>query len=280
MFHFDYPCDVIILAGQSNAEGFGLGECENPYEKDERVLWLGAKIPCYKPIEENPTVNYLDVKGCLENTIGLAELGERGCFAHYFAREYIKNGFLKEDRKLMIVNAAVGGTGFVDTFWGLGKSERATGLWTSDGPLYKRMIAQIDDALRLNPDNKIVGILWHQGENNVNFCDDFSLIEEKSYKWLQNLIHDVKEHCGLQELPVVCGEFVKDGWYREHKECCDVVMKAMEELMRDIGGGFVKSDGLLSNDQKVHNGDGIHFCHDSLRILGERYFEEYAKIVK
>lgn len=32
--------DIIVLAGQSNAEGYGVGEVSEEYRKDERVLWL------------------------------------------------------------------------------------------------------------------------------------------------------------------------------------------------------------------------------------------------
>ena len=281
MFHFERPCDVIIIAGQSNAEGFGLGDCEKPYEKDERVLFLDTtKMPAYELVEGKTDVWYLEMKDCEESRIGVAEIKDRGCFAHYFAREYIKNGYLKDGRKLLLVFAPVGGTGFGDTYWGVGKSERVSGLWTTDGPLYKRMIGLIDDALKINPENKIVGLLWHQGENNVNTCKDFASLGERSYQWLSELLFAVKERYRLQDLPIVCGEFVRDTWYASTKEGSDIVMDAMARLMKDLGGGFARSEGLLSNNQKVGNGDGIHFCHDALRVLGERYFAEFTKIEK
>lgn len=273
------PCDVIILAGQSNAQGHGLGECSDPYKPDERILVLQGKMPAYELIEGKTDLWYLEMEGCSEGRVEVAKIDGAGCFAHYFAREYVKNGLLKEGRKLLIVYAPVGGTGFVGKYWGIGKSERISGFWTEDGPLYQRMLSLTDEALRLNPENKIVGLLWHQGE-----CDAWEReaqgLGETYADLLKKLIDGVKERYALQKLPVVCGEFVLDTWYEACKEKSDIVMRATENLMCEIGGGFVKATGLLSNRQAVGNGDNIHFSHESLRVLGERYFEAYKKIVK
>ena len=33
-----YPLDIIILAGQSNAEGYGLGPCDTPFQPTPDIL--------------------------------------------------------------------------------------------------------------------------------------------------------------------------------------------------------------------------------------------------
>ena len=42
---------------------------------------------------------------------------------------------------------------------------------------------------------------------------------------------------------------------------------------------FIETDTLSSNDEIFHNGDDIHFCRESLHILGRRYFAEYNRII-
>ena len=43
---------------------------------------------------------------------------------------------------------------------------------------------------------------------------------------------------------------------------------------------FVETADLLSNNQKTSNGDDIHFCRESLYILGRRYYEAFEKLIK
>ena len=67
----------------------------------------------------------------------------------------IESGKLKPGRKLLIIRAAIGGTGFSDERWGM----------TDD--LYLRMIEMIKTALELNSKNKLAAFLWHQGETDA-----------------------------------------------------------------------------------------------------------------
>ena len=88
--------DIIVKAGQSNCEGWGYGDVAAPYLPDERAFALNG-----------------------DGTVCLAEekvWGNRirGNFAHTFAQRYAEEGFLREGRKILIVEAAVGGTGFSD----------------------------------------------------------------------------------------------------------------------------------------------------------------------
>ena len=59
------------------------------------------------------------------------------------------------------------------------------------------------------------------------------------------------------------------------------VLKAIHEvIVDDFGGKFVETKGLLSNAQKVDSNDIYHYCKESLRILGGKYFEKYQEIRK
>lgn len=273
MLHFNAPCDVILLAGQSNAEGCGRGEVDRPYEPTPRILEIrGVKHPHYQNIDGVDQL--VDVEN--EFQVGVADLkwGGCGCLALYFAREYVNAGLLKEGRKLLIVYAPVGGTGF------------ARGQWNMEGNLYKRMIEMTNDALGLHKDNKLVALLWHQGESDsFPFASDgdekFKKMEDRYYNYLSAFVSSVRERYEAPELPFIAAKFVNDEWYKANKAGADAVYAATERVVKACGNAaFLETADLSSNDKATGNGDTIHFCHESLRILGERYFEAFTKIVK
>lgn len=130
------PMDIIVLTGQSNAEGSGRGPTANPYVPNEKIYYL------------NP-----------DFTINIAEEVIRdneviASFVLPFAAQYIKNNRLN-GRNLLIVKSAVGATGFCDNRWGL------------KDDLFLRMIEMTRTALSLNVENKLISFLWHQGEHEV-----------------------------------------------------------------------------------------------------------------
>ena len=86
--------DIIIQAGQSNSEGCGFGVVENPFEPNELIWYLNRDFT---------------ISQAAERVIGNNIFGD---FSLAFATCYIKNGFLTAPRKLLIIRAAVGGTGF------------------------------------------------------------------------------------------------------------------------------------------------------------------------
>ncbi len=244
--------DIIIQAGQSNSEGYGFGSVDTPYTPDGRVWYMN----------ENNTIS-----------LGVEKVAFNGIQANFglpFAREYINAGYLAEGRKLLILRTAAGGTGFRDHRWGL-----------SDD-LYLRMMEMIRTALALNPENRLVALLWHQGENEVSVNTSF----ETHYNQLGALLRSVRDTFGVPELPFIAGDFVPQ-WKEKTIEASTPVSDAMRTLCADCGhGGFAETDGLHSNaqDVEVHplgwgNADDIHFSRRSIYELGVRYFEEFVRIM-
>ncbi|MBQ7638116.1 MAG: hypothetical protein IJS90_04365 [Clostridia bacterium] len=150
--------DVIIQAGQSNAEGYGFGSTNSPFENDGRVWALNA----------NDTISLA------AETVAVNS--PRTDFSLSFAREYLKSGRLKEGRKLLIIRAAVGGTGFLDGHWG------------PEDDLRLKMHDMIKTALTLNAENRLVALLWHQGEQDAVQNASF----ETHYGHLMTLVNDVR----------------------------------------------------------------------------------------
>ena len=243
--------DILIQAGQSNASGNGFGPTDVPYVSDGRIWYLNRN-----------------------NTISLAAEYARGNsvqsnFALSFSKKYIEAGCLDEGRKILILRAALGGTGFLNNRWGL----------TDD--LYLHMMEMIRTALSLNPENRLVALLWHQGEADALQQASFDV----HYKHLNDLLQSVRSTFAVPTLPFVAGDFVQQ-WKEEKAEICAPVIDAIRAVCRDCGfGAFVETDGLTSNAQE-HNEtptgekeDRVHFSRRAIYELGCRYFEKYTEIV-
>lgn len=245
--------DIIIQAGQSNCEGYGFGPIEQPYQPNENVWYLNADMTISQAAEK--------VQGNeIQTTFGL-----------YFAEEYLRKGLLKEGRKLLILRTAVGGTGFLE------------GRWNMTGDLYRHMMDMIQTALSLNEDNRLVCLLWHQGETDAAQHASY----EVHYTHLSHLVSSVRtefaQSTKFPVLPFIAGDFVHQ-WRDENPEICTPVLKAIQDVCIDCSNAyFVETDGLLSNRQELSRDplgweDHIHFSRKACGELGKRYFDAFMTL--
>ena len=242
--------DIIIQAGQSNAEGYGFGQAKEPYVPCDKVFYLNPDFTISKAREK-----------VLGNEI-------QSNWSLSFSREYINAGMLNDGRKLLILRCAVGGTGFSDKRWGM------------KDDLYLQMMEMIRTALELNSENRLIAMLWHQGEtdamNKVSY--------ETHYTNLITLLNSVKSTFEIEDLPFVAGDFVQE-WKNDNIGICTPIVDAIRAVCCDCGrGGFVETDGLVSNNQALAYSplgwkDTIHFCRESVYELGVRYFLCFFNIV-
>ena len=139
----------------------------------------------------------------------------------------------------------------------------------------------VNFALDLGTENRVVTFLWHQGEHDSFENSDLSLKTKKLYYYdkFKNLLCKFKERYG-DNIPVVAGDFsyewVNDGNY----ENCKAISNATKKVIKELGGAYVQTKDLQSNNQAINNGDKIHFSRKSLYILGKRYFNKFFRIVK
>ena len=258
--------DIIIQGGQSNAEGCGFGEVSVEYTPDADILYMNApksvNVLYAGTPEEKLVIEYSDEPfsySVADNHMNGELL--RGDFALSFAKKYKESGMLASGRKLLIIRAAIGGTGFYKHHWG------------KNDFVYLKMIEMIKEALSQNADNRVVAFLWHQGEHDA-FEENAPAVFKES---LSYLLSEVRKICG-GIVPFVTADFVNE-WKSQNIEKCEPIVAAIREVVADAkNAAFVETSDLPSNNQKNGGGDGIHFCRESLRILGERYFEAYKKI--
>ena len=241
--------DIIIQAGQSNSDGTAFGTIDEPYQ---------------------PKHNVWHMNGNFTMEIARELVNGNNIQSHYgfaFADEYLKAGRLAEDRKLLILRTSVGGSGFLDNHWKL----------TDD--LYLRMIEMIDTALALNPVNRLVAFLWHQGETDAILNASY----EVHTKHLTDLVTSVRERYNVPSLPFICGDFVQH-WKNDNAAICKPVIDAMRDFCKGENAAFVESEGLISNAQDEGNPsfgfDTIHFCRKAIYELGRRYYAAFERIAE
>ena len=246
--------DIIIQAGQSNSEGYGFGPVDAPYQKNELIWYFHGNMTFSTAAEKV-------INNGIQSSFGLS-----------FAIEYVGSGRLAEDRSLLILRCAVGGTGFLDNHW----------KKTDD--LYLRMIDMIETTLSLNPENRLVALLWHQGEQDVVNNATY----EQHYGHLSALVNGVREKFSVPALPFIAGDFVPQ-WKLESEYApkCGAVEMAMRDVCKDLDVcGFVESQGLLSNMQGDFEHpygwrhDSVHFSRQSLYELGRRYYDKFCEITE
>ncbi len=260
------PYDIIILAGQSNAEGNGIGETDRPFVPDERILMMD-NVSKYG-YEKQLGSSYYEGSFVTE-TANEQQVGDHICgnFALTFAKKYVEAGLLGEGRTLLIVNGTAGGTGFAGKQWGVGNI------------LHTRLVKMINEAKKDDSD-RFVAFLWHQGEyDSVIKADVTPENRREIYRAvLTATVNDIRSKVGNASLPFIAGEFVSE-WKDKNTAACDAVIAATNDVCTDLGHGkLVFARDLKSNNQAVGNGDDIHFCRDALATLGERYFDAFKEI--
>ncbi len=235
--------DIIVQAGQSNAEGCGRGPCNRPYIPDERIWFLNGDFTI-------SVANERAFAGNLCSDFSLA-----------FAKDYAKK-LLAKDRKILIIRSAVGGTGFSDNRWNM----------TDD--LYRRMMTMTADALSLNENNRVVAFFWHQGETDaIN-----NMGEETYHGKLSKLFNSFRETFGA-EIPIIMADFVQE-WEQQNLEICKPVIGAQRRIANEISKSFfIETDGLSSNNAVLSDGDNIHFSRQAIYELGHRYFDAFNSLI-
>jgi hypothetical protein len=178
-----------------------------------------------------------------------------------FARDYVRAGLLEPGRRLLIVQTAVGGTGFSDHHWG------------PQDDLCLKMHEMIAQAVAAHPKNRLKALLWHQGETDAIG----NSTEEQYTQHLRTLVQGVRETYGVPALPFVAGNLVPL-WIAEHEAICAPVVAGLRAVCTETNAAFVESTGLQSNHEVLGVEDCIHFSRAALEEFGRRYFKAYQTI--
>ena len=254
--------DIFLLAGQSNMAG--RGAIPNPIDADgEPESAIKMWDPTKGIVEAKDPIIHPEI-GNKPTAVGMGM-----SFAKAYLAEARRTG--QAERKVLLVGAAWGGTGFSEDVPSFHYRWVVTQDPVVGGDLYRSAVqranAAINAALAENPRSSFKGILWHQGESDAG---------NKAPKYQANLtalIARFRKDLQVADLSVLLGQL---GPFR--KEANDENSKILDTALRSVAkedgnAAFVSAEGLTSN------GDFVHFDNKSQRELGRRYAEAYLKLM-
>ncbi|MDD3471062.1 MAG: sialate O-acetylesterase [Thermoguttaceae bacterium] len=140
--------------------------------------------------------------------------------------------------------------------------------WVVGDYLYYQVLARSKHAQR---NSEIVGVLWHQGENDSHTQEDAD-----AYEWKFTVIMDaIMRELDIANVPLILGEIGEFAGGYKNGRCrfFSSVNAALHRLARSRSNcAIASSAGLKARE------DNIHFDSLSCRELGLRYFEQYLEI--
>jgi hypothetical protein len=248
--------DIIVVAGQSNAEGVGMGPTIDDTSRDAVIFQLGRvgndnlkAVPAKDPLQSWSYPN---------NFVG---------FGLSFARAYAAT--LPTSRKVLLVPVAYGGSSIL--------------VWEKSQILYVDMKARIKAAQALPGENRVVAFLWHQSETDMLFIDAKNPGMPNAAVYgtkLQELVTNIRTDFPSQPLfPIIMGEPVPS-WFKRKSARCKVIKEIKAVVKANPQNYFAGSQGLKSNLEDGVSKDSsqtVHFSARSQTLYGKKYFQVFAQ---
>jgi len=222
----------VLLLGQSNMAGRGFLEDVPPiYNERVKMLRNGRWQMMAEPIHFDRHI---------------AGVGPGASFAEAWTEDH-------PDETLGLIPCAEGGSSMDE--------------WSPDSVLTRHAISEAKFAMETG---EIIGILWHQGEND-SYGERYKSYEDK----LLALFDHLREALGTPDMPIIIGElghYLGEAGFgksaEEYKKINSILDKVALEQKNCY---FVTSEGLTANP------DGIHMDAVSQRKFGLRYYEAFSK---
>ncbi|QOX65725.1 sialate O-acetylesterase [Anoxybacterium hadale] len=222
----------VLMIGQSNMAGRGFID-EVPMICNERIQMLrnGRWQMMTEPINYDRPVS----------GIGLA-----GSFAAMWCME-------NEEEKIGLVPCAEGGSLLND--------------WAVDKTLFKHAVSQAKFAMQ---DSELIGILWHQGEN-----DSSGGSYQSYYEKFQLIVETLRYELNVPEVPLVIGglgDFLGKSGFGLNCTEYELVNHELQKFASEQNNTY-----FVTAEELTCNPDGIHMNAISQRRFGIRYYEAFSK---
>ncbi|HAX5206075.1 TPA: sialate O-acetylesterase [Escherichia coli] len=173
---------VVVLAGQSNGMAYGEGlPLPETYDRPEARIKQLARRSTVTPGGEACSYNdIIPADHCLHDVQDMsgfnhpkADLtkGQYGCVGQglHIAKKLLP--FMPSDAGILLVPCCRGSSGFTTgTEGSFSESSGATAAsakWGTGKPLYQDLISRTKAALAKNPKNRLLAVVWMQGENDL-----------------------------------------------------------------------------------------------------------------
>lgn len=247
--------DVILWIGQSNAQGAGLGWDPaidiaipgiNQYAGSGPNV--GTVIPAIDPLFHVTSAT----------SGGLPLVGP----AMEFARRYWIG--MASNRNVLIVPAAQAGTGFDPdpTYcWDYDYTGATTNLAT-------RAIAQAQAAVALNPTNRLVAVVWQQGENDIDQTEDWYRTK------MLRLFGKIRD--AFPNVPILVGSMVPE-WIvidPTSRGPIDIAHRTVEDFLPR--SAYVP--GPAGYNQTADGQNNVHYTAAGARVMGRNLYDRFLAI--
>ena len=226
---------VFMLAGQSNMAGRGIIEPIDSITSN-RIFTMNIDEEL---VYGEPPLHFYEPK---RSGLGLGLS---------FAKELLKN--IPDSISILLIPTAVGGSS-IDNWL---EDDKFRGV---------QLYSNFKEKMNISRKRGIIkGVLWHQGETDVNKNVDLEDYSEK----LSHLISSFRHDSRIDSLPVILGEL---GTYSTNKDEWNKFNLKIRKLAEN--DKFIKI--VKANDLK-DKGDKLHFNSKSIRELGKRYADAFLK---
>ena len=139
--------------------------------------------------------------------------------------------------------------------------------WQPGEILYDHAVMMTRLAMRTS---HLAGILWHQGESNTP-----DLHEEEYRRLFLNTMNSLRRDLGAEDLPIIIGEIPGHILYGGKMLDTSRFNNLLHELKEEL-----PVCGIARAAELPLKPDHLHFCSESCRVLGHRYFEVYKELIK
>lgn len=221
---------VVVLAGQSNSMSFGEGlPLPETYDRpDPRIKQLARRSTVTPGGAACAYNDIIPADHCLHDVQDVSNLnhpkadlnkGQYGCVGHalHVAKKLLP--FMPARAGILLVPCGRGDSGF--TAGAEGAFNEASGatagssLWGVDKPLYRDLVSRTRAALKKNPKNVLLSVIWMQGEKDVSsgrHAEHNALFLAMVNKYRADLA-DIADQCiggTTSGVPWICGDTTYD----------------------------------------------------------------------
>ncbi|MEG1829095.1 MAG: sialate O-acetylesterase [Cellulosilyticaceae bacterium] len=273
---------ILCVAGQSNAVGYDESIVDSYYTdlENERIMQLG--------LYEEDNLNIIPLGTCAQNYQDLRPYSHpendkqnRGTKGVHLPLGNLLLKYLPSEYNLLVIPAAYGGTGFTVGAEGTYDEmnlKPAEGMWRwgMQSPYYKGIKDRIAYALKLNEENKFLGMIWIQGEHDSADAEG----QKVGFRSMtQDFFSYFNENYSSR---VMQGGWNKDIWYNVETvnywygvgECQTIWDNYREwnprtyvEIPRDTDSNEVNGTGLTASIRAAHYGNNAFLNVVAPRIL-------------
>ena len=244
--------DVVVILGQSNAQGVGTGwdpAVDVSVPGLDQLAGSGAKAGQIVPAKDSLShVTTWTTSGGVQAVGPGMELGR-----HMLADA-------RPGRKVLLVPAAMASTSMTgDGTYAWNPSDTRSRI-----NLFTRALGQIDAALAQDPDNRLVAVVWAQGES------DATRTNAAGYQsMLLDLVDRLNARYGA--VPFLIGGMVPE-WLNVStlRQAIDTAQQGMPALRANVS--YIPGAAGYSRAE-----DSIHYTAAGARAMGDKYFAAYQR---